>query len=149
MNARSNIPNGRVKALDLMSQVIHFLFQLIPLRSQLPNVVRSFLQHRGFAQFCVGILTELRYQTVQHVESVFDVISTLLLRVDVTDPPLLLVLSPLRFALDKSASGRQRATYAHGAVQRAEAQRLGTVRVCAVLRRAGTILGLIRLASRV
>lgn len=102
------VPNRRIKALDLMSQTVHLLLQLISFRSQLPNVIRSFLQHCGLAEFHVGVLTELRYQTVQRIKPILDVVSAFLFRVNVADSSLLFILSSLRFALNVIASGRQR-----------------------------------------
>lgn len=88
-----------------MSQTLHFLFDMTALSPELSNIIRAFLQHRSFAEFGIWILTQLRNETVKGIESVFDVVPPLLLRVNVSYSPLLFVPA-LAFPLDEEPGTR-------------------------------------------
>lgn len=102
------ITQGVVQRFDLPAEGFHLLIGGGPLGSQLLDVLRPLLQHGGLTQLGVWILLQLRDERVQHIESVFDVVSPLLFGVDVPGPSLVvgsMLLLLVKFVANSAACG--------------------------------------------
>lgn len=80
--------DGIVERVTFSPQHVHFVVDATAFGAQLPNVFGAFLQHCRLAEFGVGILLQLRYERVQRIEAVFDVVAAFLFGMYVTGTPL-------------------------------------------------------------